>query len=281
MNSLFLAFIAFWLALLPVYLWWYWLSVMAESHWSRSRFLVGMLIGWFSVLGAYVLAYIPDAWVWRILLLVGVFVVLYIGICIATFFGSTFARGFLRQAALLNITILFCVLISVIGLLGLALPGEGSWQHLIVALVLSAFFEESLKHLSGLGLIGYDFSFSKKDIVFLVTFVVLGFTFSENLLYLFHADFALGTWIFRSFFTIFAHIFIASICTFFWWKALSYNLFSWRYIVTFAFGFFVACIVHVLYNYFLEKSMLLWVLGVCIFGYIFFISAILPSSRSQ
>ncbi len=42
--TIFLAFIAFLIALLPVYLWGYGVSYLLDTPWNRRRFLLGMMI---------------------------------------------------------------------------------------------------------------------------------------------------------------------------------------------------------------------------------------------
>lgn len=99
-----------------------------------------------------------------------------------------------------------------------------------------------------------DFRFSRSDIIIFTIFVVLGFIFIENLLYLVHGGFSLSTWIFRSFFSLSAHLLSAIICAYAWWRALSYEPFSWQYISIFTSGFIIAVIAHLGYNMILEQG---------------------------
>jgi RsiW-degrading membrane proteinase PrsW (M82 family) len=85
-----------------------------------------------------------------------------------------------------------------------------------------------------IGLMSQDFAFSRRDIIIFTLFVVLGFVFIENLLYLFLSDTGLSTWIFRSFFSLMAHLLASVICAYAWWRALSYEPYSLRYIAIFA-----------------------------------------------
>jgi RsiW-degrading membrane proteinase PrsW (M82 family) len=103
----------------------------------------------------------------------------------------------------------------------------------MVSLIFAAYIEESAKHLSSIGLLGKDFSFTQKDVILMTIFVVLGFTFAENMLYLIRGTWGGGEWVFRSVFTIFAHIFLSTLCSYFWWRALSEKMFSLRYFTFF------------------------------------------------
>ncbi|MFZ2256471.1 MAG: PrsW family glutamic-type intramembrane protease [Patescibacteria group bacterium] len=98
--------------------------------------------------------------------------------------------------------------------------------------------------------------------------MVLGFVFAENLLYLVSGQFSLGTWIWRSFFTLIAHVFTALICAHFWWRALSYPLFSARYIGTFLIGFLLAGGLHTLYNLLLAGGNIIGLLIYVVVGYV-------------
>ena len=84
-----------------------------------------------------------------------------------------------------------------------------------------------------IGLMSQDFAFSRRDIIIFTLFVVLGFVFVENILYLLRSDLVLSTWIFRSFFSLTAHLLAASICAYAWWRALSYEPYSVRYVAIF------------------------------------------------
>ena len=100
----------------------------------------------------------------------------------------------------------------------------------------------------------HDYRFSRSDIIIFTIFVVLGFIFIENLLYLFRADTSLTTWIYRSFFSLSAHLLSAVICAYAWWRALSYEPFSIRYIAIFSLGFIIAVLAHLGYNLILEQG---------------------------
>jgi hypothetical protein len=139
------------------------------------------------------------------------------------------------------------------------------------ALLVTSLFEESSKHLVSLGLAGQDYRFSRSDIFSFTLFSVLGFVFAENVLYLTATDTAFFDWIYRSIFTLIAHVFAASVCAYFWWKALSYELFSVRYIATFLLGFALAIAAHTLYNIFSVSGSFLLLAIYVILGYMAFI----------
>ena len=117
-----------------------------------------------------------------------------------------------------------------------------------VPILIAAYFEEASKHLSTVGMLSKDFHFTRRDLAFFALSIVLGFVFFENILYVF----ALGgdillIW-YRSLFTLSAHLLSTLVCTWIWWKALSYPFFSLRYIGWFLVGFFGATLLHALYN---------------------------------
>lgn len=139
---------------------------------------------------------------------------------------------------------------------------------MILLFSITPFLEEAAKHLGSVGLIGREFKFSKRDIISFTFFVVLGFVFAENLVYLASGQFSLGVWIGRSFFTLIAHVFTTLICAHYWWRALSYPLFSARYIMTFLTGFALAGGLHTLYNYLLSEGSILGLIIYAIVGYV-------------
>jgi hypothetical protein len=76
--------------------------------------------------------------------------------------------------------------------------------------------------------------------------------------------------IYRLLFALPLHIFAASICVMFWWKALSYRFLSWQYIGFFITGFILASGVHSLYNTLAEKNnfiLLLFLTAIAYFSF--------------
>ena len=281
MTETLLFLLAFWVALLPIYFWGYALTLFFRDDWSRLRFWVGIWAGSFSVGLVYILSLFPeDSTLLQGGFIGGFFLALYLLIIILTFFGSSYARVFIRKIALLHAGIMFLFLVFMM-LMQHFFGNIAVFSWILYPLLFSAFLEESAKHLSSIGLIGRDFSFSQKDVVLMTFFVVLWFVFSENLLYFFDGRWSLPVWIFRSFFTLLAHIFLASICAYFWWKALSYRLFSIRYVATFFLGFLIAGTFHFVYNSLLESGNMIGIFVVLVWGYIFFTRALLEKIRSE
>lgn len=268
MQTIFLFFIAFWIALLPVYLWGYGVTYMLSDTWNRMRFWVWLLLWGLGVGLTYVFAssYSTDS-----LFEVGIFawflVVLFLLVLVLTLFGSRFSRVFLQKIAITHITIIGTILVALY-FAGRYFPIPGVITPVLLLFFLTPFLEEAAKHLGSVWLIGQEFRFSQRDIVSFTFFVVLGFVFAENLLYLVSGQFSLGTWIWRSFFTLIAHVFTAIICAHWWWKALSYPLFSARYIGTFLIGFLLAGGLHTLYNVLLEQGSLLGLIVYAVVGYV-------------
>ncbi len=77
------------------------------------------------------------------------------------------------------VAILILVLISTS-----ILPGGAIIALAVTPLLISSLIEESSKHLMSIGLMSQDFAFSRRDVIIFTLFVVLGFVFVENLLYL-------------------------------------------------------------------------------------------------
>ena len=57
-TFLILSSIAFWVAILPVYLWGFGVSYLLDTPWNRRRFLLGMFIGGISVGIVWLFSYI-------------------------------------------------------------------------------------------------------------------------------------------------------------------------------------------------------------------------------
>lgn len=175
----------------------------------------------------------------------------------------------MRKIALLH-TILIFFVTGITVILTHYLSGSLIVPALLSSILLASFFEETTKHFASIGLIGKDFQFSKQDIILFTFFVAIGFVFIENIFYFIRGDLSLGQWVFRSFFTLILHVFAAVVCSYFWWKALSYRLFSPRYIITFILGFILASSIHAVYNLSLAKGNIALVLIFAGVGYVVF-----------
>lgn len=253
MHNILLFFVAFCVALLPVYIWGYWISYLSGTPWNRPRFLLGMIIWSLSVLLVWLFSYFSltrvdilfAGWVFFVLLSAVIYLMIYR--------GSTYARWLLLRFATVNI---FSIAIILFGSLFAAhsIPGGAILFISVVPLLISSLIEESSKHLMSIWLMSHDFAFSRRDIVIFTLFVVLGFVFAENLLYLFQWHLSLSTWIFRSFFSLIAHLLASIICAYAWWRAIWYEPASFHYIAIFSLGFISATLTHLLYNMILEQG---------------------------
>jgi len=256
-TFIFLSFVAFWVALLPVYLWGYGVSYLLDTPWNRRRFILGMIIGGASVGMVLLFASITEKGILYMLLTSTIFIAILSTMTFVMIRSwSSIARIMLQKITLVNMNIIILVL-----WFSLFVSSRVEWGTIlmisILPLLLSALIEESSKHLMSIGLMSQDFRFSRSDIIIFTLFVVLGFVFIENLLYLLKGNFSLTTWIFRSFFTLVAHLLSAILCAYAWWKALSYPPFSIQYISIFALWFAIAVITHLWYNLILgEGSMI-------------------------
>jgi uncharacterized membrane protein YedE/YeeE len=59
-SFVFLSFIAFLVAILPVYLWGYGVSKLLDTPWNRRRFILGIIIGGFSVGIVWLFSYVTS-----------------------------------------------------------------------------------------------------------------------------------------------------------------------------------------------------------------------------
>lgn len=276
MYTLFLSFIAFWIALLPVYLWGYGVSYLLDTPWNRRRFILGIVIWWASV---------GMVWFFSRITHIGIFYSIATGLLFVWFLSliatmmirrwSNIARIILQKITLVNMSIIMLIL----GM-SLLLASKIPWGTILILsvlpLLLSALIEESSKHLMSIGLMSQDFRFSRSDIIIFTLFVVLGFIFIENLLYLFQGNFSLTTWIFRSFLTLVAHLLSAILCAYAWWKALSYPPFSVQYIAVFGLWFLIAVMTHLGYNLILEQGSMIGLALYMIWAYVIVTRGIIP-----
>lgn len=268
LSTILLSFVAFWIALLPVYLWWYAVSYLLDTPWNRRRFLLGMTIGGLSVGIVWLFSYINHLHaIYTIVAGVGFVLILWIIVASLIQRGSIFARGVLQKVTMVNIVIIFILFLLVI-VSSNYIPGSTILVVSVLPLLLSSLVEESSKHLMSIGLMSQDYRFSRSDIIIFTIFVVLGFIFIENLLYLFQANISLTTWIFRSFFSLSAHLLSAVICAYAWWRALSYEPFSTPYISIFSLGFIMAVIAHLGYNLILAQGSIIGLFVYMILAYV-------------
>lgn len=249
------AFMSVLIILLPIYLWWYGMSMALWYHWNRIRFLMGIFLSGISVFLLYFLEKNREETFWDALFFLGWFLIFLLSVVmILTHFGSPFARGFLRRIVSWHVVIVF--VLSALSFLFLTLfPSLPIFPTLFSTFLISSLFEESSKHLISIWLTGHDYRFSRTDILTFTLFSVLGFVFSENIIYLLLYDAPPFEWVYRSLFTLIAHVFSASVCAYFWWKALSYNLFSCKYIIYFTWGFLLALVTHIVYNILVEEGL--------------------------
>ncbi len=262
-------------ALLPIFLWGYGVNMLSHHEWNRERFSYGMIGGGISVLVLYFLREVlEDALLLRIFALMGILTIVLWFVWVASARGSPYVRVFLRKIAFLHASI-FLFLYSVIELGIYFLHDSFSISILpivggVSGFLFAASLEESMKHLSSVWLTAKEFRFSRRDLLIFWFFVTLGFVFLENILYLLKAyPSGIGsiflTGMTRSVFALLSHLFAASICVMMWWRALSYGVFSFQYVLIFLSGFALASLTHVLFNVLVASGgMILVILYSCI-----------------
>lgn len=273
LDTLFSFFFAFWVALLPVYLWGYGTTVLLDERWNRRRFFLGVFIGSMAVGITYLYAMSilqwPLAELSVALLILGAILLI---LSLSMRLGSRVASWFLQRIAIIHVA-LFASVFLLLFLVITFVPELRVLAPILGVALLTPFIEESTKHLWSIGLSSQEFRFSERDVLAFSFFVVLGFVFAENLLYFLHWGRTLGEWIGRATFTLVAHIFTTLLFAHFWWKALAYPLGSLRYIMTILGGFMLAGILHIGYNFFLSRGSLLWLILYAIVGYILYVSS--------
>jgi PrsW family intramembrane metalloprotease len=163
--------------------------------------------------------------------------------------------------------VIVILLISILVLSNI-FPGGAILALSITPLLISSAIEESSKHLMSIGLMSQDFAFSRRDIIIFTIFVVLGFVWIENLFYFFQAHISLSTWIFRSFFSLTAHLLASIICAYAWWRAIAYEPASFHYILIFTLGIVLAIFTHLGYNMILIEGSMIGLFIYMIMGYI-------------
>lgn len=265
-------------SLLPLLFWGYGNLYLSDHMWNRARFFAG-IIGWMiSIVCIYFFKW------WLILsgtrqlfAVIGVFIVLWILSTGVTYFWSPYIRWFLRRTLFFHIAI-FSILLYLWGLSQEYIPMKTESLMFfsgISGFFIAAFLEEWVKHISSIWLTSREFRFSRTDFLLFTFFITLGFIVGENILYFKEAY---NNWIFailimgiyRLLFALPLHIFAASICVMFWWKALSYRFLSWQYIGFFITGFILASGVHSLYNTLAEKNnfiLLLFLTAIAYFSF--------------
>lgn len=272
-------------SLVPIVLWGYGSLYLSPSLWNQKRFFLGMFSGWFSVVLISLLhgELIESGWIrfWALLL---IFWVLFGVIFLLTRYGSVYIRVFLRKLALLH-GVIFLITYSIFLLLEKIIPLSffSLWLFGVFSgLIFSASLEEWMKHLSTLGTSASSFRFSRSDLLSFTLFITLWFVFIENLLFFIKifdqwTKIIIQVWSIRLLFALLAHFFAASICVVWWWKALSYRVFSFRYSVFFFLGFILSVLVHTLFNFLITQNFLLGIILFSFVAYVFVTQWILPT----
>lgn len=237
--------------LLPVYLWSFIASYYTTSHNAlRLKLLFWIISGGISVVSiwGFTKYFFGSKGVFEILYFL-LFLSIF-GICIyfLSSRGSKYAKLFLRKISLYH----FLVFLGVFILLYIAtyICSKDSFISVIITtLLLPALYEETSKHISMLGGLSKNFSFSRADITLYTLCTTLGFVIVENIVYILSFHISLSDTIWRMVFLLAVHLSAALVCSLTWWKALSYKFLSWKYIAYFVIGFLSALCVHTLYNY--------------------------------
>ncbi len=281
LSTILLSFVAFWIALLPVYLWGYGVSYLLDTPWNRRRFILGMTIWGLSVGIVWLFSYINHLHaIYTIVASVGFVLILTIVVSSLIQRGSIFARGVLQKVTRVNSIVVVLLLLFVV-VSSNYIPGSTILIVSVIPLLISSLIEESSKHLMSIGLMSQDYRFSRSDIIIFTIFVVLGFIFIENLLYLFQANISLPTWIFRSFFSLSAHLLSAVICAYAWWRALSYEPYSTQYVSIFSLGFIIAVIAHLGYNMILAQGSTIGLFVYMVLWYVVVTQGIIENIKSN
>lgn len=276
-------------SLFPVLLWAYGAVFLSSHPWNRRRFIIGLLGWWCTVwLIAVFSSFFGGNLLLQILTTIGVFLIIWIGVVIFTQYWSIYIRTFIRKIIGLHILLISVSLFMYYGIshffpttpLTLSLFSGMSWFFIAASL------EEWVKHLSSVWLSSRDFRFSRRDFLIFTLFITLGFVFFENSIYLIRAipewiSSVIWAGITRSIFSLSLHVFAASICIVFWWRALSYWVFSWQYSILFLAGFALATTVHGIFNIAIQQWYTVVVIILAILSYIFFTQWLLYDDMSE
>lgn len=277
MGTIISIFLIIAFSLFPILLWGYGITFLSNHTWNRARFFTGMFSGWATVGLIMILSkFFVDSEMMKIGALVVLFFLLFLWVWIATARGSVYIRVFLRKITAIHMSIMFLCFLM-IEFLGYFFPKDILPLILfssVSTLLFASGIEESSKHLSTVGLTAREFRFSRKDFIVFTLFVTLWFIFIENLIYLIQifpkwSGQILYLGFMRITFAFLAHFLAASICVVTWWKALSYAVFSWKYIGLFFFGYIAAITSHALFNLMLDRG---FFTGIIIFSIISYIA---------
>lgn len=270
-------------SLIPLLFWGYGNIYLSQHVWNRARFFAG-IAGWIISVAciSFFKEWLLGTWYRQIWAVIGVFVILGILTGWVIMRGSPYIRGFLRRTLFFHIA-LFSLLLYGWGFVRDYIPmTQGSLTFFagISGFFIAACLEEGVKHVSSLWLTAKNFRFSRTDFLLFTFFVTLGFITGENILYLkeaYHSGIlnVMMTGVYRLFFALPLHVFAASICVIFWWKALSYRFLSVQYIWLFLSGFLIAAIIHTLYNFLISKNSIFFLLLIVGIGYLAFTQWIL------
>ncbi len=276
---------------LPVFLWGYIFSYLHNDNFDRERFFIGIISGGFSV-GTLVLfpkiLGIEESTLTKLsiefltnernILFLLLLLVSNTLISITTTWFLLWRKGrSLDVRAVISyvgmqfwlILIAFFVLFSIAQIFHTSgiTPNNIAFLSSIFLGILSYSFasslEESGKHISFLGSTRILLRQKLSEIILITLFIALGFVWIENILYLINTlskqslGWVVEVWILRSLFSLVIHIFAASVCTYFWFHASFHALGSLRYSLWFLSGFFLASILHALYNYAVAQNAIL------------------------
>lgn len=273
----------------PLLFWAYGDIFLRDHAWNRLRFFGG-LFGWGVSVGVIMMfeRYFSSDSIVIMGWLVGVFIFLSLIMVYTIRNGSPYIQWFLYQILGLHFMILFILIL--LWFFGQYLPLFPSIWVLslgwMIGFFISAYLEEWVKHISSIWLSSRDFRFSRRDLLLFTFFITLGFVMLENILYLMRAyddgwKNIIFTGLYRLFFALPLHVFAASICVMLWWRALSYPLYSLRYIGYFGWWFIIATTVHTLYNQCIDRWYLIPLVVLTGIGYIAFTQWIISEEETR
>lgn len=255
--------------LFPLYLWSYAITLSDKnSTSSRAKFYSGLFSGIFSVGATWLLSRFitNNNFLLFFVFFFCILLVAYAIIAIISRYMSPIASGFIKKISFFHI-LSAALTFAVFSYFSKYFFGNIFIAGIFISIFLNAFLEELFKHLSSLSLLGSRFRFSLRDLAIFGFCSVIGFTFIENFLYFYTLQTSIGTIIFRSIFSFSAHLLAVNICTFCWWKALSYKIFSFKYFLFFLIGFILAVLSHAVFNYCLSKNFLIIFLPYLVLSY--------------
>ncbi|MDD2907948.1 MAG: PrsW family glutamic-type intramembrane protease [Candidatus Gracilibacteria bacterium] len=314
LESIFIYLLLFFISFFPIVIWAYSFSFIDDNPLNKKRFMVGVLGGILSVIPIlhidkimkflnldylnvfYFASKIKDlltSFEFGVSLSLFLFLVVIFSFFLGGFFKhkSSIFRIYLKNI----VSFLFFILVLSLGLLLVSFLLQrvdfsienpisfgnvifDTFKLVIFYYVIVAFIEEASKHFNFLQSSVFYIK-SVKDGVLYAIFVALGFSFIENMLYLYNYYLSSGLsfeliklYFFRSAFSVMVHILSSSVLAYYFSKALILYRgkdLSFPYLKIFSFGLLMSIILHLIFDVALTLGFVFIIFIYFIGGYLY------------